>query len=150
MRHIDLIVVHCAATPPSMDIHAETIARWHRARGWFGIGYHYVITRGGKVETGRPLENPGAHASGYNARSIGICLVGGVSEADTKVAENNFTPEQFEELAYLIETLAERFPKARVLGHRDLPGVAKACPSFDVVSWLKSYKHTSRKENPKV
>ena len=39
----------------------------------------------------------------------------------------------------IIVALTERYPKAQVLGHRDFPGVAKACPSFDVKTWLANY-----------
>lgn len=144
MRPIELIVIHCAATPPSADITAADIDRWHRSRGWLGIGYHYVIRRNGKVETGRPLDRAGAHVAGHNSRSIGICLAGGVAEKDRKTPEANFTPEQYAELALLIETLVERFPGAEVLGHRDIPGVAKDCPSFDARSWLKTYRHPTQ------
>lgn len=139
-RNIDQIIVHCAATPPDMDIGAKEIDHWHRGNGWLGIGYHYVIRRDGEVESGRSLERAGAHASGYNANTIGICLVGGVLRKNGKlIPENNFTPEQFEALATLIEQCREIAGKPlEVLGHRDLPGVVKACPSFDVREWLKN------------
>ena len=63
---IRYLVVHCAATPPEMDIGAKEIDLWHRQRGWSGIGYHFVIRRDGRVEAGRPLDRPGAHAQGFN------------------------------------------------------------------------------------
>lgn len=133
------LIVHCSATNPRQDIGAEEIDRWHRKRGWRKIGYHYVIRRSGVVELGRMLDEAGAHAFGYNASSIGLCLVGGVSAARSGVPggvpENNFTPEQFEALKWKLEELLQRFPKAEILGHRDLPGVTKACPSFDVRAW---------------
>lgn len=47
----DYIVVHCAATKPSMDIGADTIRDWHvNGNGWRDIGYHLVIKRNGDVE----------------------------------------------------------------------------------------------------
>ena len=79
MRKVNLLVIHCAATKPNMDIGRDEIDSWHKARGWSGIGYHYVIRRDGRIESGRPVEQAGAHASGYNANSIGICLVGGIN-----------------------------------------------------------------------
>ena len=81
MRGITTIAVHCAATTPDMDIGAATIDRWHKERGFSSIGYHYVIRRDGTLETGRPLNTPGAHVQGHNAHSIGICLAGGVDQA---------------------------------------------------------------------
>ena len=44
---INLLIVHCAATTPSMDIGASEIDSWHRAKGWKKIGYHLVIRRNG-------------------------------------------------------------------------------------------------------
>ena len=138
MRSVDFLVVHCAATKETMDIGVEEIRKWHRQRGWLDIGYHYVIKRDGTVEDGRPRTAPGAHARGFNHVSIGICLVGGV-ESDGKTPESNFTHAQWDALASLISDLSEMHPRAEVLGHRDLPNVNKACPSFDVKSWWAAY-----------
>jgi N-acetylmuramoyl-L-alanine amidase len=135
---VNFIVVHCAATRPSMDIGANTIRRWHRQRGWLDIGYHYVIRRDGTVELGRPENIPGAHARPFNHLSLGICLVGGVTEDDVTIPEANFTPDQISALAALLLDMEERYPEAEVLGHRDLPNVRKACPSFDVRHWIES------------
>lgn len=134
MRPINEIIVHCADTYATMDdIGAAEIRQWHLDRGFDDIGYHYVIRRNGDVEPGRGVEVAGAHASGHNAASIGICLVGGKGEDGG--AENNFTDDQFNALTLLLDDLLWQFPGAEVLGHRDLPGVTKACPSFDVKSW---------------
>lgn len=137
MRQIEGLVVHCSATPAGRDIRAADIDRWHRERGWSGIGYHYVIGIDGKVETGRPLEQPGAHVSGHNARTIGICYVGGMS-ADNKRAQDTLTAAQAGALLTLLENLRQRWPAATIRGHRDYPGVAKDCPSFDVRAWCKA------------
>jgi len=149
MREIDHIVVHCAATPPTSDIGAADIDRWHRARGWLGNGYHYVIRRNGKIESHekgdrcRPLDKPGAHVGdcgpGWNKRSIGICLVGGVDENQNP--EDNFTDEQLDSLKVLVEYLRRLFPDTKIMGHRDLIKMSgaspKDCPSFEVSDWLK-------------
>jgi N-acetylmuramoyl-L-alanine amidase len=119
-----------------MDIGREEIDAWHRHRGFLMVGYNYVVRRNGTVEVGRPEDESGAHARGYNHKSIGIALVGGCTEDDVKVAENNFTSEQWESLDTLVRVLKVNYPKAKVLGHRDLEGVTKECPSFDVQSWL--------------
>ncbi len=132
------IAVHCAATPAGMDIGVKEIDRWHRTKGFLKIGYHFVVRRGGQLEIGRDEDEIGAHVQGYNAVSIGVCLVGGVDADDVSKAENNFTEEQFSTLRTLLERLQIQYPDAEVLGHRDFPDVAKACPSFDVRAWLKS------------
>jgi N-acetylmuramoyl-L-alanine amidase len=130
----DFIAVHCSATGPQADIGKAEIDRWHRAQGWNGIGYNFVIRRDGTLETGRPMEAVGAHVQGFNETSVGICLVGGVA-ADGKTPEDNFTAAQKDTLASLVRTLKGVYPKATVQGHRDFPKVAKACPSFDVKKW---------------
>jgi hypothetical protein len=136
MREITLIVVHCSATPQDRDIGAKEIREWHvRDNGWSDIGYHYVIRRNGIQEIGRPESEPGAHASGHNANSIGVCLVGG-NDADNKaLAECNYTRAQFRVLEALLNDLLSRFPNAAIMGHKDLPNVHKACPCFDVRAW---------------
>jgi N-acetylmuramoyl-L-alanine amidase len=96
------------------------------------------LTRAGVIQIGRPQDAVGAHVEGHNHQSIGICLVGGVSEDDFTKAENNFTPRQFEALEILIRKLRRQYPSAVIQGHRDFPGVHKACPSFDVKEWLRS------------
>lgn len=132
VRHI---VIHCSATQAKQDIGKKEITRWHRERGFFTIGYHFVIRRDGTVESGRGLTDVGAHAEGWNSKSIGVCLVGGVDK--NLKAEDNFTLDQYASLAMLLHGLREKFPKATVLGHRDLPNVKKDCPCFDVRSWVK-------------
>ena len=134
MRPIREIIIHCAATPPNMDIGATEIDRWHRQRGFKGIGYHFVIRRSGVLEQGRPLERIGAHAKGHNRYSIGICWVGGLDK-NGKPADNR-TDAQRTTLETLVKALHSIYPYARILGHRDLPGVNKACPCFDVDRWL--------------
>lgn len=116
-----------------MDIGVAEIDRWHRARGWRMVGYHYIIRRDGTVENGRPVEDVGAHAAGNNHHSIGICMVGGVDEKNRK-PENNFTPEQFTALTDLLTTLHGQYPHAMVIGHCDVS--TKACPSFNVNDYL--------------
>lgn len=135
----DYIAVHCSATRPSMDVGVKEIRQWHKARGFADIGYHFVIRRSGKVEAGRAEDQVGAHVEGYNHNSLGVCLVGGVSEADFTKAENNFTGPQFVALAKLLTDLSSKYPQAVIQGHRDFPDVHKACPSFDVKPWAQEH-----------
>lgn len=144
MARIDTLCVHCSATPAGgkhENINAADIRSWHRGRGWRDIGYHYVITRDGTLEKGRPDDMPGAHEPKINRSSISVCLVGGAPPLGSRahkrgLGENNFTPAQFETLRELLEELHEAHPDAKIIGHRDVPGVRKACPSFDVGEWL--------------
>lgn len=132
-RNIIRIVVHCSATPEGKAFYERDIDSWHREKGWSGCGYHYVIDLDGKVELGRYIEDKGAHAGVYNPGSIGICYIGGMT-ADNKRAKDTRTEAQKESLVWLIEELHRLYPKARLCGHRDLPGVAKACPCFDAMT----------------
>jgi N-acetylmuramoyl-L-alanine amidase len=123
-----------------MNVGVKEIRKWHKAKGWADIGYHFVIRRSGEVEAGRRESLVGAHAPQANGHSVAVCMVGGVSEADFTKAEDNFTPEQYEALKTLLRQLMDRYsiPADMVLGHRDLKGVAKACPSFDVRTWMQN------------
>lgn len=129
-RVINLIVIHCTATRCNRNYTVQQLFHDHvEVNHWRYIGYHFYIRRNGMVEETRPMSVAGAHAKGYNAHSIGICYEGGLDEkgnpADTR------TPEQRLAMGRLIVQLHQRFPTIKtVLGHRDLPGVKKACPCF--------------------
>lgn len=105
---IEVIIVHHSATKASQDVTAADIARWHRERGWLGIGYHWVIRRDGCIEAGRFINEQGAHARGWNDRSVGICLVGGLSKAGE--VEDNFTDEQYRALQALVLAINPDLP----------------------------------------
>ena len=78
------VILHCSATPDYPKDNAAfdafgalDIDEWHRARGWREIGYHYVIRRSGMMEAGsRHWTEYGAHASGENKDSLGVCYIG--------------------------------------------------------------------------
>ena len=147
---VKYIVLHCSATPPSQDIGAAEIDQWHRARGWSGIGYHWVIRRDGRIEPGRSVSHEGvqqgAHVRGHNQHSVGVCLVGGMTDEDrpANLWMETYTPQQMSAARELVDVLRRMFPGAEVLGHRDLsPDLdgdgqverhewVKECPCFDV------------------
>lgn len=129
MREINRIILHCSATPEGKDFTVADIDRWHKARGWQGIGYHYVVYRDGSVHVGRNVAVAGAHTSGYNKNSIGVCYIGGVA-TDGKTPKDTRTEEQRVALRELVERLRKQFPKATVHGHYEF--AAKACPSFKI------------------
>ena len=130
-------VIHCSATRGVQDVGVKDIRKWHLQQGWSDIGYHFVIRRSGKLEVGRAVDTIGSHVKGHNATSIGICLAGGLDDK-TWEPTNNFTGAQWETLKKLLTTLSRRYPGAKVLGHRDFPGVAKACPCFNARAWAKA------------
>ena len=150
MRQINLIVVHCTATKNGVAVPVQTIARWHKSRGFKAIGYHYVIQPDGHVDVGRDEEQPGAHAKGHNAHSIGVCLVGGLGGPD-RLNPGLYTEAAWESLRIVAQDLMDRYPEARVVGHRDLsPDLdgdgqvephewIKLCPAFEVRDWLANF-----------
>lgn len=145
MRLITMIVIHCSATRSNQDYSVQQLYHDHvEVNHWRFIGYHYYIRRNGKVEATRPLARIGAHAKGHNAFSIGICYEGGL-DAEGHFADTR-TPAQKKAMAELIIRLKQQFPTiVQLVGHRDLPGVQKACPCFDATTlkkylWLKSYE----------
>ena len=136
MRKIDLIVIHCSATRCNRPYPVTTLISDHDKRFGF-TGYHYYITRDGKTYQTRHEQLVGAHAVGYNRHSIGVCYEGGYNTrgqpADTR------TEAQKASMRRLLKDLMKRFPAAEVLGHRDLPGVHKDCPCYDVKADMKNY-----------
>ncbi len=127
MRKINKIIIHCSATKEGEDISAATIDRWHRDRGWSGIGYHYIVSLNGNIEYGRPIDKQGAHVKNHNKGSIGICYIGGLDEhLDPK---DTRTPEQKESLLLLLKTLKKMHSKATIHGHNEF--ARKSCPCFD-------------------
>ena len=130
-KSTDFLIIHCAATKPSMDIGLNEIRRWHLDLGWRDVGYHYIIRRNGEVELGRSISDTGSHARGYNHKSVGLCMVGGMAEDNS--AENNFTAQQWTALLDLVKQIKTNYPEAEIIGHNEIS--EKECPSFDVQKW---------------
>jgi N-acetylmuramoyl-L-alanine amidase len=128
MRRIDEIIIHCTATKEGVDVDAKTIDKWHKQRGWKGIGYHYVIKLDGTVEKGRNDEEVGAHCTNHNAHSIGIVYVGGLD--NNGKPKDTRTDAQKESMWNLLRILLIKYPTANVHGHNEFSN--KACPCFDV------------------
>ena len=152
MRPINLIVVHCSATREGnsftvADLRAMHVRKPPAGRGWSDIGYHHVIELDGKIQPGRSEATAGAHVAGFNSHSIGVCYIGGLDDAGKP--KDTRTPAQSEALRHLLTSLRDRYPTARIRGHRDMSpdrdgdGVIephewlKSCPCFDVVAWCK-------------
>ena len=129
-RRIDSIIIHCSATPNGRYHTAEDINRWHLARGWNSIGYHWVIRTDGVTEQGRDEAIPGAHVAGHNSNSIGVCMIG----------TDEFSPEQWASLEGIVSLLKHKYPNADVLGHNDFTN-AKTCPGFNVLEWYSDVRN---------
>lgn len=133
------LVQHCSATRRNQDYSVEQLRRDHKIRGFYDIGYHFYIRKEGTLTQHRFLQEVGAHARPYNRCSIGICYEGGLDEqgkpCDTR------TPKQTERIIDVLVRLHKLFPKAKIVGHRDLPGtILKDCPCLDthaVFGWIE-------------
>lgn len=136
MRKITHIIIHCTATRADRSFSVQSLEASHKARGFLTIGYHYYITRDGQVHPCRPESMVGAHAQHHNAHSIGICYEGGLDSRG--LPSDTRTDAQKRSMAALLRSLRLDYPDASIIGHRDLPGVKKACPCFDVKAWLPS------------
>ena len=142
------LVIHCTATPEGREVSAAEIRRWHTApppvgRGWKQVGYTDLVHLDGRIER-LADNNEDANvdpwevtngAVGYNSVSRHIVYVGG---CDNHLApKDTRTEAQREALKRYVEDFHARFPQVKIVGHHELnPG--KACPSFDVPTWLRS------------
>lgn len=119
---ITAIVLHHSAGRGTI----EDVDRIHRKRGYTCIGYHYYITRDGKMHNGRPIEYIGAHAKGHNKNTIGICLEGDFRKEKP-------TDRQIGLLALAVKNLMKNIPTIKtVYNHRDL--CKTLCPVIDLKS----------------
>ena len=135
MRKIDLIVIHCSATRENRSYTLMQLIRDHADRFGF-TGYHYYITRDGQVYQTRHENLVGAHALHYNKHSIGVCYEGGLDAAGRP--KDTRTEKQKHALWALLRSLKVDYPNAKILGHCELPNVAKACPCFLASAEYKS------------
>lgn len=148
-RRIDKIVIHCSASKEGQKMTVEQIDRMHRKRGFSGIGYHFVVYLDGSVHDGRDISKVGAHTTGYNTGSIGICYIGGLDNRE-KIKDTR-TLSQKNALYQLVKKLMEMYPIREVKGHRDYSpdtngdGVIskyewiKGCPCFEVSEFMRDY-----------
>lgn len=135
------IVLHCSATQPdwmekaTLQEQREEIRRWHLARGWKDIGYHWLIGRSGGLLAGRAENVIGAGVENHNRGVIHVCLVGGFGSASTDRFDQHFTRAQGDSARNLIQAIGMRTQITLISGHNQY--AAKACPGFTVSEWLK-------------
>ena len=114
-RTTRIIVHHAAAS----NCGAATIHQWHLNNGWSGIGYHFVVRKNGTIERGRPEKYVGAHATGANSDSIGICFEGNFESETMGSAQKNAGKE-------LVAWLKSKYGISTVQRHKDVG--ATSCP----------------------
>lgn len=136
-REVRFIVIHCTATPPNTTV--ESIRRyWKEVKGWGDTpGYHYLIKADGEILTllDESLNSNGVYA--HNSECISMSYIGGVDN-NGKPKDTRTIMQQRTMFNKIIE-LSNRYPKAQTVGHRDFPNIHKACPCFEVKTWLANY-----------
>lgn len=125
MRNIAHLVVHCSATPKDTTI--DSIRNyWRNNLGWNNPGYHVIINPDGSAVELLSADGVANGVRGHNSTSMHVCYIGGQFEDDR-------TPEQKAALIQQLTMWKQVWPEAQILGHRDFPNVAKACPQFDAM-----------------
>ncbi len=116
----------------------QTIRKYHLARGWADIGYHYIIDPRGRVWMGRPLQLQGAHVSGGNDGNIGILLLGNFQFEQP-------SDEALESLSILIGKLQKKYriPAGRIYGHCEL-AVGTECPGHHLKDKMGAIRRKAR------
>lgn len=136
-RNIKFIVIHCTATQPNAKL--ENIKRyWKEVKGWKDVpGYHYIIKANGEVAKLLDESKNSYGVYAHNSECISLSYIGGI-DASGKAKDTRTRAQETAMFDKIVE-LTERYPDAKVVGHRDFAGVKKACPSFDVKKWLANY-----------
>ena len=146
MRKIERIFVHCTAGSQKQTV--DDLRAEFKAKKWRNPGYHYVVHADGKVSQllGEQFVSNGV--KGYNSTSINVAYIGGIDSKGKAV--DNRTAEQKASLVKLFKELKGRYPKAEIMGHRDISadtngnGIVdpweriKECPCFDAINEYKN------------
>jgi N-acetylmuramoyl-L-alanine amidase len=144
-RRLQLLVLHCSATPEGVNIRAERIVEYHlKNRGWSRPGYRDIIELDGKLVNVRKYDEDdlvsdwevtNGMLTSFNRNAAHICYIGGV-HAVTGKAKDTRTAEQMQTMNdYVLKTI-ERFKEIVVIGHKAVQN--KGCPCFDVPDYLRS------------
>lgn len=142
MRQINKIILHCSATQEGKEYDREDIKQWHTQRGFTDIGYHYVILLDGTIQEGRDIRTIGAHCSGHNTGSIGICYIGGLDENGK--GKDTRTTEQRIALFQLVDDLLTAYDLTIEDVHAHYEYAKKLCPCFNIEQFRLEYMRFKR------
>ena len=91
----------------------QQIHSWHLGNGWTGIGYHFFVRKDGTIYRGRPENAIGAHVSGANTNTLGICAEGSYMTEIMPTAQLNA-------IKWLIQYLDNKYGQLPIYGHREV------------------------------
>ncbi|OQA38711.1 MAG: N-acetylmuramoyl-L-alanine amidase [Chloroflexi bacterium ADurb.Bin325] len=119
------IAIHHSAAPANVT--AERIAAYHVANDWPGMGYHFYVQPDGVINQTNRLETVSYHVYNNNAYSVGISVAGNFMNGVIP------TQKQIEQVGHLVAWLMQELniPLANVMGHKEFPQNATACPGSD-------------------
>lgn len=143
MNKIEMLMLHCSATPEGRDYSEEAIMNWFKDRGWKNPGYRQITHLDGRItilqefDHDEWLENGELTngARGFNHKTIHLSYIGGVDRYDIKLPKDTRTKEQKDSLEAQIKFYQYLYPEIKILGHNQV--ARKACPSFYVPQWLR-------------
>ena len=119
---IDSIVIHHSGT---VGGDPWSLADYHiNQHGWPGIGYYVVIMPDGTRFKTNLDKHINYHTGGYNQRSVGICLIGNLSQQSA-------TSEQIFSLLKELRLYGRAYSisSSKILGHNEAPGhSSNECP----------------------
>lgn len=144
---LELLCIHCTATPEGRQVFPDDIRRWHMSpppegRGWSRVGYSEMIMLSGMMVRLQEYNDDGwvdsweitNGAAGINNKARHIVYVGGTDKKGAP--KDTRTHEQIETMKSYVRGFVKKHPDIKVCGHNQFAN--KACPSFDVPSWLRS------------
>jgi len=79
----EYVVLHSTHKHKEFD---DVLAK-HLSRRWAGVGYHVFLSQSHIASQSRPFDKEGAHALGFNTRSIGMCIFSDNSKTESKSIE---------------------------------------------------------------
>lgn len=135
MRRITHLVVHCTATSQGATV-AAIQRHWREVLGWRNPGYHIIVMPDGTPIRLAPDTATANGVAGHNATSLHVSYIGGINAQGRPM--DNRTMEQKATMADILRNWKRQHPHAIIQGHRDFPGVRKACPSFNAKEEYKN------------
>lgn len=126
-RTIEGYNIHCSGTRINATI--SGMLRYWKSLGWINPGYNIGIHADGSITVIAELNQVTNGVKGFNLRRINIMTIGGLNSKGK--IEDTMTPEQYESLKFVIIELDKKLGRKDKKGHRDFPGVNKACPCYD-------------------
>lgn len=127
-RNIQYLVVHCTATSTKATASA-ILNYWRNTLKWRNPGYHILFHYDKGFTVFADFDNVTNGVFGFNATSIHLSYIGGIDEHGQPIDNRSDSQKRLLEVA--LTSLKKKLPSAVIQGHRDFPGVSKACPCFN-------------------